>query len=48
MSVGPITHAQITAWSDGMNIFVTPFERTAILAIDEAYILSTFKDKESK
>lgn len=37
MGFCPIEHTEITAWSDGMQIGITPFERMCIRAVDEAY-----------
>lgn len=37
MGFNPITHEAITAWSDGLQIGITPFERECIVAIDDAY-----------
>jgi hypothetical protein len=36
--VNPITHTEITHWANGMEIKVTPFERKALRAVDEAYM----------
>jgi hypothetical protein len=33
----PISHTEITHWSEGMGIGITPFERSCIIAIDNAY-----------
>lgn len=38
MGVSPICHREITAWSDGMGYNVTPFERKALVKIDNAFI----------
>lgn len=37
MGFNPLSHEAITAWSDGMQIGVTTFERSCIIAIDDAY-----------
>lgn len=37
MGFSPITHEAITAWSDGLEIGIKPFERQCIVAIDDAY-----------
>jgi hypothetical protein len=44
----PITHSEITAWSEGMDIGISPFERRCIVAIDDAYrvFCSKRKDKD--
>jgi hypothetical protein len=38
MGITPLTHEAITAWSDGMDIGITPFERACIVAIDDAFL----------
>ena len=38
MSLGAITNVEMTAWSVGMNIKLTPFERRAILELDKTYL----------
>lgn len=37
MGFCPIDHVEITAWSEGMKIGITPFERMCIRSIDDAY-----------
>jgi hypothetical protein len=49
MGFNPITHVEITAWSDGMDIDILPFERRAIRAVDEAYMIHcNSKDKTER
>jgi hypothetical protein len=38
MSINPISHQEITAWSEGMKKAITPFERDALTQLDDAYI----------
>jgi hypothetical protein len=49
MGISPINHLEITAWSDGMALSpLMPFERQAIRAVDDAYVIysnSKAKDK---
>lgn len=47
MGFNPITHVELTAWSNGMQIGITPFERSCVIAIDNAYRLH-LNDKEKK
>jgi hypothetical protein len=46
MTLGPITHCEITAWADGEGIRLMPFQRRAIRALDVAYI--NFQNKQGK
>jgi hypothetical protein len=39
MGLSPITHVEMTAWSEGMKLDLLPFERKAIRAIDRAYMI---------
>jgi hypothetical protein len=48
MSVGPITHQEITAWSERMELNVTPFETEALLRIDDAFIIHSSKTEKDK
>lgn len=46
MGFSAITHTEITNWSEGMGVSVTPFERRCIIAIDNAYRVHCSKKKE--
>lgn len=49
MQCSGIKHTEITAWSEGMRINITPFERRAIRAIDVAFINNqNTKSKDTK
>lgn len=39
MQACAIKHVEITAWAEGERIKLTPFERRAIRAIDEAFMI---------
>ena len=47
MSIGPITHTEITKWSEGMGYNLIPFERRALRAVDRAFMIhQSKKEKE--
>lgn len=46
MAVSSITHEEITAWAEGNNISLMPFERRCIRAIDKAYV--TYQNSKAK
>jgi len=37
MAQNPLTHTEITAWAEGMKLNLLPFEREAIVRIDDAF-----------
>jgi hypothetical protein len=47
LTLGPITHCEITAWAKGMKIDLMPLERRAIRSLDVAYLnFQNSKDKK--